>query len=48
MGLNIVILNDVCQTEKEKYYMTSLICGIYNKIIQMNLQNQNRLIDFRE
>ena len=28
MGLEIVILSKVNQTEKEKYHMTSLACGI--------------------
>ena len=28
MDLEHVILSEVSQTEKEKYYMTSLICGI--------------------
>ena len=28
MGLEIVIVNEVSQTEKEKYSMTSFICGI--------------------
>ena len=28
MDLEIVILSEVNQTEKEKYFMTSLICGI--------------------
>ena len=28
MDLETVILNAVSQTEKEKYHMTSLICGI--------------------
>ena len=28
MGLEIVILSEGCQTEKEKYHMTSLTCGI--------------------
>ena len=28
MDLEIVILSEVNQTEKEKYLMTSLICGI--------------------
>ena len=28
MDLESVILSEVSQTEKEKYYMTSLICGI--------------------
>ena len=29
MDLEIIILSEVSQTEKEKYYTTSLICGIY-------------------
>ena len=28
MDLEIIILNEVSQTEKDKYYMISLICGI--------------------
>ena len=28
MDLEIVMLSEVSQTEKEKYLMTSLICGI--------------------
>ena len=28
MDLEIAILSEVSQTEKEKYHMTSLICGI--------------------
>ena len=28
------------QTEKEKYYMTSLICGISKERIQMNVTKQ--------
>ena len=28
MDLEIIILSEVSQTEKEKYHMTSLICGI--------------------
>ena len=28
MDLEIVILSEVSQTEKEKYHMTSLICGL--------------------
>ena len=29
MDLEIVILNEVSQTEKGKYHMILLICGIY-------------------
>ena len=28
MDLDNIILRDVSQTEKDEYYMTSLICGI--------------------
>ena len=28
MAIEIVILSEVSQTEQEKYYMTSLICGV--------------------
>ena len=28
MDLDIIILSEVSQTEKNKYYITSLICGI--------------------
>ena len=36
MDLEIIILTEVNQTEKDKY-MISLICGIKKKMIQMNL-----------
>ena len=29
MGLEDIMLSEVSQTEKDKYYMISLICGIY-------------------
>ena len=32
-----VILNEVSQPEKEKYCMTSLVCGILKAVIQLNL-----------
>ena len=28
MDLEIILLSEVCQTEKDKYYMISLLCGI--------------------
>ena len=37
MDLKIVIQSEVSQTEKEKYHMTSLICGVYKEMRQMNL-----------
>ena len=36
MKLQNIILSEVSQTEKDKYYVISLIYGIF-KIIQMNL-----------
>ena len=33
MDLEIIILSEVSQTEKEKYHMISLICGILKKLI---------------
>ena len=35
MDLEIIILSEVSQTEKDKY-MISLTCGIFKKLIQMN------------
>ena len=43
IDLDIVILSEANQTEKEKYHMISLKCGILKKLIQMNLQNRKRL-----
>ena len=39
MDLEIIILSEVSQTEKDKYHMISLICRIFKKKrkIQMNL-----------
>ena len=31
MDLEIVTLSEVSQTEKDKYHMISLICGIFKK-----------------
>ena len=31
MDLEIIILSEVSQTEKDKYHMISLICGILKK-----------------
>ena len=43
MKLEIVILNEISQTEKEKYHITFPICGIYKEMRQLNLQNKKRL-----
>ena len=37
MDLEIIIVSEVSQTEKEKYHMTSLICELWKETIQMNL-----------
>ena len=42
MGLEIVRLSDVSQTEKEKFHMTSLVCGIEKEIMQMNLLTKQK------
>ena len=42
IDLECVILSEVCQTEKENYHMTFLVCGIYKEVIRMNLQNRKR------
>ena len=36
MDVEIIILSEVCQTEKGKYHMISLTCGVSN-MTQMNL-----------
>ena len=36
MKLEVITLSEVSQTEKDKYHMTSLICGIKN-MTKMNL-----------
>ncbi len=40
MDLEIVILSEVSQTEKDKYHMIPLLCRIFKKMIQMNLFTQ--------
>ena len=44
LDLDTVILSEVSQTEKKKYHMLSVICGIEKEMIQMNLlKNRKRL-----
>ena len=40
MDLGSVTLSKVSHTEKEKYCMTSLICGILKEMIQMNFKTE--------
>ena len=41
MQLEMIILSEVSQKEKDKYHMLSLICGIQN-MMQMNLSMQQK------
>ena len=43
--LEILILREVIQTEKDKYHMISLICGILIWHKRTHLQNRNRFTD---
>ena len=45
MQLEILILSDVCQKEKDKYHMISLICGILSMAQIIVSKNRNRLGD---
>ena len=46
MDLEIVILSEVSQTQKDKYHRISLICGILKKRVQVNLfTKQERVTD---
>ena len=45
MDLETGILSEVSQTEKEKYCVTSLRCGILKETIQISLENRKRLTD---
>ena len=42
MDLLNVILSEVSHTEKEKYCMAPLICGILKEMIQMNLLTKQK------
>ena len=41
MDLEIIILSEVNQKEKDKYHMISLICGIYNTT-QINIPTKQK------
>ena len=47
MNLKIVTLGEVSQTDKDKYYIVSVTCGILKKkkYKWTYLQNRNRLTD---
>ena len=42
MDREIVILSEVSQTQKDKYHIILLICGILKKMVQMNLFTKQR------
>ena len=44
MDLEIIILSEVSQTEKDKYHMISLIAGIYY-MAQMSLSIEKKTMD---
>ena len=46
MQVEIIILSEVSQKDKDKYHMISLICGIQN-MIQMNLSRKQKQTLFR-
>ena len=49
MDLEIIILSEISQTEKDKYYMISLLCGILKKWYKWTyLQNRNRVTNFKK
>ena len=41
MQLEIIILSEVSQKEKDKYHMILVICGLYNTT-QMNLSTKQK------
>ena len=45
MDLEMIILSEVSQTEKDKYHMINLICGILKNDTNELLQNRNSLTD---
>ena len=45
INLESTILSEVSQTEKDKYHMLSLICGIKKWYKWTYLQNRNRVTD---
>ena len=42
MELEGIVLSEVSQTEKDRYYMISLICGIFKK--KELIDTENRLV----
>ena len=47
MNLNGIMLSEISQTEKEKYYMVSFIYEIFKKADYRNREKNNRMVDTR-
>ena len=45
--LENIMLSEISQTEKDKYHMISLICGIKKKDKTELVNTENRLVDAR-
>ena len=39
MGLGSIILSELCQTEKDKYHMISLMCEIWASLVAQLVKN---------
>ena len=49
ISLKSIMLSDISQTEKDKYFMISLICGILKKkVIFINIVNRKVVARMRE
>ena len=48
MDLDHIMLSEITQTEKVKYCMISLVCGILKMTQIMYIQNRNRLTDIEK
>ena len=42
IDMEIILLSEVNQTEKEKYHMILLICGIFKQMTQLNLYTKQK------
>ena len=42
MDLELVILSEISQKQKEKYHMTFFICATYKEMIQMNIPTKQK------
>ena len=42
MDMEINILSEECKTEKDKYHVILLICGIKKKLMKMNLLTKQK------